>query len=101
MLAPQELNVPEEMFEEKFGLSWQSALASNVVFNAMDACEQLALDEDALDRAWGVANKAGKLVKFGGSVALSLCTTVHSLHTKFAKIFGTCISEATMRRNPR
>jgi hypothetical protein len=36
-----------------------------------------------------------------GSVALLLCTTVHLLHTGFANIFGTSVSEATMRPNPR
>ena len=35
----------------------------------------------------------------GGSVALSLCTTAHPLHTRFTKIIGTSISEATMRPN--
>ena len=36
-----------------------------------------------------------------GSVALSLCTTAHSLHTRFAKVCGASIPEATMRPNPR
>jgi hypothetical protein len=35
------------------------------------------------------------------SVALSLCTTAHPLHTRIANIFGTSISETTMRPNPR
>ena len=34
-------------------------------------------------------------------LALSLCTTVHPLHTRFTDIFGTSISETTMRPNPR
>jgi hypothetical protein len=34
-------------------------------------------------------------------VALSLCTTVHSFYTKFAKILCTSISETTVRPNPR
>jgi hypothetical protein len=38
-----------------------------------------------------------------GSVALSLCTTAHPLHAKFANniIFGTSIPEATVRPDPR
>ena len=36
-----------------------------------------------------------------GSVALSLCTTSHPLHTKLTSIFGACVSETTMRLDPR
>ena len=36
-----------------------------------------------------------------GSVALSLCTTAHPLYTKFANIFGTSVSKATMRPDLR
>jgi hypothetical protein len=36
-----------------------------------------------------------------GSVAFSLCTTVHPLHTRFAKRIGAPVSETTMRPNPR
>jgi hypothetical protein len=36
-----------------------------------------------------------------GSAALSLCTIAHPLHTRIANIFGTSISEVTMRPNPR
>ena len=36
-----------------------------------------------------------------GSVALSLCTTAHPLHTRFAKTIGTAIAKVTMRPNPR
>ena len=32
---------------------------------------------------------------------MSLCTTTHPLHTRFTKIFGASISEATTRPNPR
>jgi hypothetical protein len=32
-----------------------------------------------------------------GSVALSLCTTAHPLHTRFAKLIGTSLSEARMQ----
>jgi hypothetical protein len=33
--------------------------------------------------------------------ALPLCTTAHPLHTRFANIFGTSLSEAAMRPNSR
>jgi hypothetical protein len=35
-----------------------------------------------------------------GSVALSLRTTAHPLHTRFANIFGASASETTLRPNP-
>ena len=35
---PDQLNVPEDMFQSQFGLSWKDALASGMVFNAMDGC---------------------------------------------------------------
>jgi hypothetical protein len=36
-----------------------------------------------------------------GSVALSLCTTAHPIHTRFSNIFGISISESAMPPNPR
>jgi hypothetical protein len=36
-----------------------------------------------------------------GSVALSLCTTVHPLHIRFANVFGASVFEATVRPDPR
>ena len=36
-----------------------------------------------------------------GSVALLLFTAAHSLYSRFINIFGACISETTMRPNPK
>ena len=36
-----------------------------------------------------------------GSLAFSRRTTVHPLHTRFSKRFGTSVSETTMRPNPK
>merc|ERR1719499_2804998 len=66
ILKPNELNVPSDKFEAQFGLSWQAALDSGKVFNAMDGCKQLGIDADALDAEWAKAKAAKKLVKFGG-----------------------------------
>jgi len=66
ILKPDQLNVPEDKFQGKFGLSWKDALASGKVFNAMDGCEKLGIDADGLDAEWAKAKKADKLVKFGG-----------------------------------
>jgi hypothetical protein len=35
-----------------------------------------------------------------GSLASSICTTAHPLHTRFTNIFGVSLSEATMWPNP-
>ena len=40
-------------------------------------------------------------MKREASVALSLCTTAHLLHTGVANIFGASLSEAAMRPDPR
>jgi len=66
ILKPSELNVPADKFEAQFGLSWQAALASGKVFNAMDGCKFLGIDSAGMDAAWGKAKDAKKLVKFGG-----------------------------------
>eukprot|EP01063_Lacrimia_lanifica_P032033 TRINITY_DN53_c0_g2_i4.p1 TRINITY_DN53_c0_g2~~TRINITY_DN53_c0_g2_i4.p1 ORF type:complete len:306 (+),score=171.52 TRINITY_DN53_c0_g2_i4:58-975(+) len=66
ILKPSELNVPEGKFKEKFGLGWGDALKSGVVFNAMDACQELGVDAEGLNKMWAQAKKDGELVKFGG-----------------------------------
>jgi hypothetical protein len=46
--------------------------------------------------------EASPLLAGGAEVGIGrICTTAHPLHTRFANIFGTSISEATMRPNPR
>lgn len=66
ILKPNELNVPSEKFQAQFGLSWQDALDSGKVFNAMDGCKHLQISADELDAAWAKTKSAKKLVKFGG-----------------------------------
>merc|ERR1712166_496133 len=66
ILKPNELNIPEEKFEAKFGLSWADALAGGRVFNALDACADLEIDAVEMDKQWGIHKKADKLIKFGG-----------------------------------
>lgn len=66
ILKPNELNIPKDKFQTKFGLSWDDALSKGLCFNAMDACKELGLDANGLDKAWAAAKKADKLVKFGG-----------------------------------
>merc|ERR1712166_1031131 len=66
ILKPDQLNIPEDKFEAKFGLSWADALAGGRVFNALDACADLEIDAVEMDRQWGIHKKAEKLIKLGG-----------------------------------
>jgi tetratricopeptide (TPR) repeat protein len=66
LLEPRDLNVPADKFESQFGVGWQAALEAGTVFNALQACEKLGIDGEALDTKWSTAKKAGELVKFGG-----------------------------------
>ena len=63
---PHELNIPEDLFQKQFGLTWKAALDSGNVFNALDACKKLNITAQEMDKHWGAAKKANKLVKFGG-----------------------------------
>jgi hypothetical protein len=49
-----------------FGLSWEDALATGNVYNALDACAYLEITADTLDQLWGTCKSDKKLVKFGG-----------------------------------
>merc|ERR1719440_263873 len=62
LLKPHELNVPADKFEAEFGISWQDALQSGKVFNALDACKHLGVDAETLNAEF----QKGKKVKFGG-----------------------------------
>jgi len=62
ILKPAQIPVPAAKFEDKFGLSWETALADGLVYNAMDACKFLGVDAEGLDKIWNTADK----VKFGG-----------------------------------
>jgi hypothetical protein len=41
--SPAQIPVPAAKFEDKFGLSWETALVDGVVFNAMGACKFLGV----------------------------------------------------------
>jgi len=66
ILKPSELSVPNDKFEETFGLSWQSVLDSGRAFNAQDACVELGLSAEQLDEEWARCKKEKRLVKLGG-----------------------------------
>ena len=84
IMKPHQLPVPADKFEEKFGISWEDALAQNKVYNALDACAYLGIDADALDAAWAKAKKADKLVKFGGGFYCGLVDTIEGKEPIYA-----------------
>jgi hypothetical protein len=44
--------VPVEQFEKAFGIAWQKAQADARVYNAADACTELGIESDELDKRW-------------------------------------------------
>lgn len=66
LLTPDQLNVPADKFEGKFGLSWVDALASGNVVNATEGGRRLGLDAEGLERVWRTAKQSGNMIKFGG-----------------------------------
>ena len=66
LLKPDQLPVPEDKFEAKFGIAWKQALADKLVYNAIDACAHLGVDADGLDAKWQAAKQAGNMEKIGG-----------------------------------
>merc|ERR1712048_1327516 len=66
ILKPHQLNVPADKFKGQFGISWQAALDSGKVFNAMDGCSYLRINAKQMAAAWLKARDAKKLIKFGG-----------------------------------
>jgi len=87
LLKPTELTIPAKglaEFESKFGLTWEAALEAGKVFNALDACKQLELDADAIDKVWGATKKAGNLIKFGGGFYVGLIDSVEGKEPIYA-----------------
>jgi nucleoside diphosphate kinase len=69
LTKPKDLNPPakgQAEFLEKFGISWQDALAAGSVFNAVDGCKSLGISGTEMDKRWAGAKKGDRLVKFGG-----------------------------------
>jgi len=61
----EDLYVPADRFEKKFGLSWDEAKSKELVFTASDACAKLKVDGDGLAKLWQVAVDDGRVIKFG------------------------------------
>lgn len=84
LLPPHQLPVPADLFESSFGLSWESALASGKVYNAIDACKYLGVTADELDGLWAKCKKSNKLVKFGGGFYCGLIDGVEGKEPIYA-----------------
>ena len=66
LLKPSELPVPEDKFQEFFGVSFQDAIAQGTAVNALDACKKLDCTPDELRSEWRAVCKSGDMIKFGG-----------------------------------
>jgi nucleoside diphosphate kinase len=64
LVEPKDLPVPEDKFQEFFGISYSDALAEGSVYNALQAAEYLGLNPTELEAAWRKAKS--KTIKFGG-----------------------------------
>lgn len=69
ILPAEEIPVPADKFEAKFGESWEKVLKEKRACNAMEACERFGCDANELNQAW--ANTSA--VKFGGGKFLFGC----------------------------
>ena len=63
LLKPSDLNVPEDLFQKTFGVTWRESLEKNLCFNALDACKELNVDSAGLEKRSRFAKRS---VKFGG-----------------------------------
>merc|ERR1719461_2246473 len=67
LLTPDELAVPADKFETKFGVSWASVLADGLAYNAIDGAAKLGMNATELELAWRDAKKKyDACIKFGG-----------------------------------
>ena len=92
ILKPAQLNVPNDLFQAQFGLSWEEALAQGNVYNALDACAQLGITADEMDAQWAITKKAKKLVKLGGGFYCGLVELAGKTPLYvFNGFFSTCL----------
>jgi len=66
LLQPHELPVPADKFQEKFGITWDSALEKGLCYNGQDAGKKFGLNALDLEKKWRASKDADKVVKFGG-----------------------------------
>jgi nucleoside diphosphate kinase len=64
LLTPDALQVPHELFKDKFGTEWDMVLKNGSALNARDASKRFGLDARAMADLWNQARQAGNFVKF-------------------------------------
>jgi len=75
---PNELNVPKQMFKDKFGVEWDEVLKKGLAYNAVDGAKKLGdLDAFQLEAKWRETKKAGTMVKFGGGFYCALIEGIY------------------------
>ena len=80
LLKPVELNVPTDKFKSEFGEDWETVLAENRAFNAIDCAEALGCSPKELDEKW-VATKGNGRVKLGGGFYCALIDPEKKIYT--------------------
>jgi hypothetical protein len=68
-LTPDALNVQpkaQEAFLKTFGTTWDDAVKSGKVYNAMDGAKKLGISTSELNGKWGTLKSGATLLKFGG-----------------------------------
>lgn len=58
------LHRKKEVFFQLFGVSWESALENNLIFNAMDACKRFEIDNHQMSTIWNVAEERKQVITF-------------------------------------
>lgn len=78
ILTPDQLNVPKDKFQEKFGKSWDEVLAAGLAYNAVDGAKKLGgLDAFQLEAKWRETKKTGTMIKFGGGFYCALIDGIY------------------------
>mmetsp|Transcript_99055 Transcript_99055/g.206480 ORF Transcript_99055/g.206480 Transcript_99055/m.206480 type:complete len:386 (+) Transcript_99055:2-1159(+) len=66
---PEQFVVPNDKFEEKFGLPWKEALLSGRALNAEDACKHLGFDAEQLADEWDKAKEQNLMLEISRDLA--------------------------------
>lgn len=62
LTSASDISVPKDIFSAEFGEDWDTVVAEERAFNALDFSKKFSLDTAGLAEYWGAA----KIVKFGG-----------------------------------
>jgi len=95
ILPAKDIPVPADKFEAAFSEKWETVLAENRAFNALDACAYLGCTAEELNEAWASA----KTSKFGGGFYCGLVTlkekSCYVFNAFFMSMRGKFVAEGT------